>query len=171
MPGSVDDNASMFGASSSAQVSRTADSGAGAVALMPALVAGVMWLMAVLVTGGWLLQVVGRQTLVPVNAVPQEPVQSDVAALARALGANAEAPAGPSTPPPVRLQLLGFVAQSGKRGAALIAIEGQPPRPVMVGATVHGSMRLLSVGPRAVRVGVSPDDPAAVELSLPPPTE
>lgn len=137
--------------------------------LMPAAAAGILWLLAALVTAYWLLQVWGRESLVPVAAMAGNPLQADVGAVARALGAQPEAPASAPVAPPVssRFKLMGLVGQPGQRGAALIGVDAQPPRPVTVGAVVDGDLRLLLVGQRMVRLGVRSDDPAAFELSLP----
>ena len=140
--------------------------------MAPALAAGLLWLVAALVTGYWLLHLWGRAPLTPltpVAAIAGNPLQADAASVARALGALPEAPAVAAVAPPAssRFRLLGLVGQPGQRGAALIAVDGQPPRPVSVGGVVEGQMLLLSVGQRAVQVGAQRGDPAAFELSLP----
>lgn len=100
--------------------------------------------------------------------LPESP-QADVSAVARVLGASPEPVASVPVAPPLssRFRLLGLVGQPGQRGAALIEIDGQPPRPVSVGAVVEGQLLLLSVDRREVRVGLTRDDPSAFELSLP----
>lgn len=125
--------------------------------------------MVALVTAYWLLQVWGRAPLAPVAAMAGNPLQADVAAVARALGAQPEAPVNAPVAPPVssRFKLIGLVGQPGKRGAALIAVDAQPPRPVTVGDVVDGEVRLLTVSQRQVRLGARAGDPAAFELSLP----
>ena len=139
--------------------------------MAPAVVAGLLWLTAALLTGYWLLHLWGREPLTPVGAIVGNPVQADVAAVARVLGALPEAVATAPEAPPLssRFRLLGLVGQRGQRGAALIAVDAQPPRPVSVGGVVDGTLLLLSVGKSAVRVGLTRDDPAAFELSLPEP--
>ena len=141
----------------------------GSGRLAPAAVAGVLWLLAALVSAYWLLQVWGRAPLVPVAAMAGNPLQADVGAVARSLGALPEAPAATPVAPPVssRFRLIGVVGQSGQRGAALIAVDAQPPRPVTVGDVVDGEVRLLSVSQRVARLGARSADPAAFELSLP----
>ena len=144
-----------------------AASGGGRLA--PAVAAGLLWLLAALVTAYWVLQVWGQAPLVPVAAMAGNPLQADVGAVARALGAQPEAPVNAPVAPPVssRFKLMGLVGQPGQRGAALIGVDAQPPRPVTVGAVVDGDVRLLSVGQRMVRLGARSDDPAAFELNLP----
>ena len=139
--------------------------------LAPAAAAALLWLLAALVCGYWLLHIWGRAPLTPVAAIAGNPLQADALMVARALGALPEAPVSAPVAPPLssRFRLLGLVGQPGQRGAALIEVDGQPPRPVSVGAVVDGQLLLLSVNRRAVRLGLTQDDPAAFELSLPEP--
>lgn len=150
-----------------ARVPRVPDRTGGLLA--PALAAGLLWLSAVLVATYCLLQVGGRGPLTPVAAIAGNPLQADPAMVARALGAQPEAPAAAPVAPPLasRFRLLGVIGQPGWRGAALIAIDGQPPRPVTVGEVVEEPVRLLAVGQRQARLGTQAGDPAAFELRLP----
>lgn len=136
---------------------------------LASLAAGLLWLAAALCTGYWVLQMVGRGPLAPVAAIGSQPIQSDAAGVARMLGAAPDAPAAGQSALPMssRFQLIGLASQSGERGAALIAVDGQPPRPVVVGDVVDGDLRLLSVGRRVARLGTGAGDTAALELSLP----
>jgi general secretion pathway protein C len=154
-----------------ARLSRSSARGPGVASLAPAVVAGLLWLAAALLTGYWLLHIWGREPLTPVSAIVGNPLQADAAAVARLLGAVPEPVASAPVAPPLssRFRLLGLVGQRGQQGAALIAVDGQPPRPVSVGAAVDGSLLLLSVSRSVVRLGLARDDPAAFELSLPEP--
>lgn len=136
---------------------------------LPALVAGLVWLLAAASTAYWVLQLWGREPLTPVAAMAGNPPTADVVAVGRVLGALPEAPVAEPVAPPLasRFRLVGLVGQPAQRGAALIAVDGQAPRPVAVGAVVEGEVRLLSVGPNLVRLGQRAGDPAAFELSLP----
>lgn len=140
--------------------------------LVPALSAGLLWLAAGLSAGYWALLAWGRSPVTPVAAVAMAPVGSDAAAVARALGAAAPAVAA-DTPAPVaaasRYRLLGVVDQAGRNGAALIAIDSQPPRPYAVGAVLEGGLVLQSVSRLGAQLGASSAGPATVELSLPSP--
>ena len=82
----------------------------------------------------------------------QEPVvlQVDASAVARALGAvDAQAvPQASAALAAGRMVLVGVVARTGKSGAALIAIDGKPPKPVAVGAKVGDDWVLASVASR-----------------------
>ena len=112
-----------------------------------ALVAGsaaLWWLRADQVSAPLRLPVVAGATAAP--AV-------DGAVVARALGAAGAAPAAAPAAPELagRLALRGVLTHGG-RGAALIAIDGKPARPVRVGAVlegVDGGWRLHSVAPHA----------------------
>jgi general secretion pathway protein C len=158
---------------SSARKLRPTERWSGPGALAPSLAAGVLWLLAALVTIYWVLQIWGRGPLMPVVAMAGNPPMADPVAVGRALGAVPEAPAAQPVAPPLssRFRLVGLVGQPAQRGAALIAVDGQPPRPVAVGAAVEGELRLLSVGRNTVRLGMRAGDPAAFELSLPEQTQ
>ena len=81
---------------------------------------------------------------------------ADARQVARALGVpdNAAAPAAVASEPALasRLALRGIVTHGG-RGAALIAVDGKPPKPVRIGAPlegVEGGWAVRSLTPRAV---------------------
>ena len=102
----------------------------------------------------------------PVAAAP-EPILPDAQALARLLGAHAQAAA--ATPAAAsRFTLLGVLAgtQSGD-GAALIAVDGKPPRHYRVGAAIEPGLVLQSLGRREARLGASVDGATTLALELP----
>lgn len=134
----------------------------------PALVAGLLWLAAGLSAGYWVLQAMGRSPVTPLPVSAPSPIQVDSLAVARVLGAQPVASASPSAPVATGTQykLLG-VAASDAGGAALIGINGQPPRPYRVGAALEGGLVLQAVSRRSVRLGASMSGPATVELTLP----
>lgn len=168
-PRRVHDNARMLPSFSSVRLPRFAVRGPGAGARAPSLVAAVLWALAAAVTAYWVLQLWGRGPLMPVAAMAGNPPTADVVAVGRALGALPDAPVVEPAAPPLssRFRLIGLVGQPAERGAALIAVDGQAPRPVAVGAVVEGEVRLLSVRRNVVRLGQSTGDPASFELSLP----
>jgi len=98
-----------------------------------------------------------------VSAVPA--LRIDTAAVARAFGAQpapeqvARAPDAAS-----RFALLGVVADANGHGAALIAVDGKPPRPYRAGAALAEGYVLQDVDARSVRIGAGP---AAFTLQLP----
>ncbi len=127
--------------------------------LAPSLRVGVATLLVwALVAGSavfWLLRLGGGPP--PVDALvagnrTASGAPVDSRSLARALGAEGDAASAPA-PAEVtaRLKLLGVVTHDG-RGAALIAVDGKPARPVRVGAAVPdlgGDWTLREVTPHA----------------------
>ncbi len=116
----------------------------------------------------WGLKAWGPSTPVAAAAMAlawAPPVGPKVLALAlgggRAPQDSAEAP-----PTPSRYALLGVAAGNAHGGAALISVDGQPAKPVRVGAPVEGALVLQSVtGRRAV---LSSGEGPRVTLELPP---
>lgn len=136
----------------------------------PAVAAGVLWLAAGLSAGYWGLLAVGRTPVAPVPAAPLALPVADPSVVARALGFLPEVVAAQVAPAPVpvasRYALLG-VAVEGLGGAALIGLDGEPPRPYRVGAALEGGLVLQAVSRTTARLGPSLQGPATVELSLP----
>lgn len=129
-----------------------------------------MWLTAGLSAGYWVLQGWGRSPLTPVAAARAPLSGTDAAAVARALGAvppDQALPAAVSAAAPSRWRLLGVVARPGQRGAALLALDDQPPRPFAVGAALDGGLYLLAVDREGARLGSSPQGPVTLDLKLP----
>ncbi|MDR3451825.1 MAG: type II secretion system protein N [Rhodoferax sp.] len=94
---------------------------------------------------------------------------ADPATVARLLGANpAAAPVAGAASGASRYNLLGVVADRDHSGAALIAVDGKPPKPYRVGAAVDGGLLLQSVAPRRAVLAASMDAPASATLDLPP---
>jgi general secretion pathway protein C len=135
----------------------------------PALVAGVLWLAAGLSAGYWVLQAMGRSPVTPLAVAAPSSIQVDSLAVARVLGAQPVSAAAPNAPVATgtQYQLQGVVAANAASGAALIAINGQPPRPYRVGASLEGGLVLQAVSRRSARLGASMNGPATVELTLP----
>lgn len=130
--------------------------------LVWALVAGSLTLW-------WLRLAVQVPPAPPVTAVALPAPPSDPAALARALGVREQA-AAPQTPAPTeasRFALLGVAARA-HNGAALIAIDGKPPKPFRVGAKVEEGLILQSVSSRRAVLAAAPDGPPSMTLELPP---
>jgi general secretion pathway protein C len=101
-------------------------------------------------------------------AMPRPSVTADAEAVGRLLGvvsAQAAAPAAPEAAS--RFALVGVVADPSNQGAALIAIDGKPPKPFRVGSRVGDNYVLQSVGVRAATLGAQADGPPAFTLQLP----
>lgn len=132
-------------------------------------VAGLLWLLAGLSAGYWGLRVSGQGPWVPLAGLPSSLLVAEVDGVARALGALSGADAATAVPAAQpRLHLLGVIAQARGAGAALIAVDGQPPKPQMVGATVLDGLVLQAVGRRSARLGASLGGPTTLTLELPP---
>ncbi len=89
------------------------------------------------------------------------------AAIAAWLAAPA---AGQPAAAPTRYVLLGVIAQ-GRRGVALLSLDGQPAKPYLVGSLIHEGLMLKSVGPRHAELAASTRGPVLVRLDLPEPPE
>lgn len=105
---------------------------------------------------------------VAVAAAPATP-PVDVVAVARTLGvvepgAAAPAPAAAAGPSLLtRLQLRGVVTHGGG-GAALIAIDGKPPKPYAVGAVLEGDWAVRSVTPHSVVIAAGGAQTATLQM-------
>jgi len=94
----------------------------------------------------------------------------DPAAVGRLLGAQPAAERVAAAPDAAsRFVLLGVVADDIGRGAALVAVDGKPPRPYRVGATLAEGYVLQSLDTRAANIGGTRSGPAAFSLKLPVP--
>lgn len=91
----------------------------------------------------------------------------DPGAVGRLLGA-VEAPAAPPATPTLasRMGLLGAISGDDS-AAALIAIDGKPPKPYRVGSTVADGLVLIAVTPRRAELGPSVGGPVTVTLDMP----
>ncbi|MEY2619828.1 MAG: hypothetical protein RL522_2830 [Pseudomonadota bacterium] len=134
-------------------------------ALLWAVVAGsvVFWGLRLAAT-----RALPSEAAAPVSRLP-DPV--DPAAVARLLGASAvTAEAGPAVAG-TSLVLTGVAAGYSGGGAALIAVDGAPPRPYRVGHRVQNDLWLQSVQGRQARLGPAPQGPTTLTLELPAPPE
>lgn len=93
---------------------------------------------------------------------------ADPGAVARLLGANPAAAPASAVSGASRYALLGVVADRDHIGAALIAVDGKPPKPYRVGTPVDDGLLLQSVAPRRALLAASMDAPASVTLDMPP---
>ena len=116
----------------------------------------------------WGLKVSSRPASVPGSAVVRAPVAADPVAVSRLLGASPTvATSAPVASLSSRFILQGVVASRAHEGAALIAVDGKPPKPYTVGATVDDSLVLKSVDGRRAILASSMSGPAVVTLELP----
>lgn len=133
------------------------------------LLTGVLWLLAGLSAGYWVLLAWGRPPVTPVPASATAAPTVDAALLARLLGAvPAAAPIGEAAPVAAsRYALQGVVAVGTARGAALIAVDGGPARPFRLGAEVTEALFLQSVSAQEVRLGPAMGGPSSITLEMP----
>lgn len=138
--------------------------------LSVALVTLMVWTLAAGSIVFWLLRLGASAPRLdaPVAGAAGPSTGVDTAAVARALGALESRASAPVTADiGTRLVLQGILTH-GAGGAALIAVDGQPARPLRVGATVEGldgGWTLRSVAPHAVVLGA---DGREARLELPP---
>jgi general secretion pathway protein C len=114
----------------------------------------------------WALRLASPTDAVAAAAtMPRPSVTADSDAVARLLGvlpASRTAQVAPEAAS--RFALSGVVADPSKQGAALISIDGKPPRPFRVGSSVGDNYVLQSVGLRSATIGTQADGPAAFTL-------
>ncbi len=116
----------------------------------------------------WGLKLAARPAGAP--AAPpavRAPVPVDPMAVARLLGATQTA-AAPLPSLASRFSLVGVVASRTHQGAALITVDGKPPKPFRVGAAVDEGLVLKSVEPRRAILAASQDSAPVLTLELPP---
>jgi general secretion pathway protein C len=140
-----------------------------AIARWPSAVATtVIWALAAASAVFWGLRLAAPPDGLPPAAATAPAAAPDPAAVAQALGAlpaHVKIAAAPDAAS--RFALLGVVADTDRQGAALIAVDGKPPRPFRVGSSVADGYVLQSLGTRAANLGGSVDGPTALSLELP----
>jgi general secretion pathway protein C len=110
---------------------------------------------------GWPEAPVPSQALAPQASTPTP----SMAQVMRGFG-GAPAPAAAVAQTSV-YRLMGVLAGGPHQGAALIAQEGQAPKPYKVGQSVAPGLVLQSVVGREARLGPSQEAPPSLTLSLP----
>jgi general secretion pathway protein C len=138
------------------------------------LLSFVIWAVVAASAVFWLTRLLSRSDPAPSHTVTASAGASVASAdLSRLLGstrtASAEASAEPEPEADARFKLIGVVAPksaSPDSGLALIAVDGKPPRPVMLGGVVDGPLVLLAVNHRRAELGPAGGE-ATVRLELP----
>ena len=128
-----------------------------------------LWALAAGAAVFWGLRLASpAQPVAAAATMPRASVSADADAVARLLGAVSASEAAPTMPEAAsRFALSGVVADPFNQGAALISIDGKPPRPFRVGSRVGDNYVLQSVGLRTATLGASVGGPAAFTLQLP----
>ena len=128
-----------------------------------------VWALAAASVMFWGLRLAAPPESAAPPALVSAPVAVDPVEVAKLFGA-VPAPAASLAPDAGnRLVLLGVVADGDMRGAALIAVDGKPPRPYRVGQQVGDGYVLQSVDVRAATLGAGPDTPPLFNLQMPKP--
>jgi general secretion pathway protein C len=135
------------------------------------LLSFVIWAVVAASAVFWLTRLLARSDPAPPHTVTANANVSASADLSRLLGSTRTAAAEPAAEPPAdaRFKLIGVVAHKSKQpdsGLALIAVDGKPPRPVVMGGVVDGELVLLAVNHRRAEIGPA-GGVATVRLELP----
>ncbi len=131
----------------------------------------VVWAMAAASLAYWALKWVATPPAPAAAALAAPGVAlADPQKLAQLLGALAAAPAAaaPSVSLASRFALVGVLAGRSGGGAALIAVDGKPPKPYRVGAAVEEGLVVQSLKGRQAVLAAGRDAPAVLTLELPP---
>ena len=131
----------------------------------------VLWLLAAGSCVYWGLRLADRNAPATVAPPVRTAFAVDPVALARLLGASpvsASSAGAPAVSQASRFALLGVVAAQSHRGAALIAVDGKPPRPFRVGSAIDEGLVLQSVEGRRAVLAATAAGPAVLTLELPP---
>jgi general secretion pathway protein C len=128
----------------------------------------VVWGLVAASAAYWAMKLGSAGTSAPVAPIARTAPAADPAATARLLGATAAAAsAAPVASLSSRFNLQGVVAEPDGGGAALIAVDGKPPKPYRVGAQVDESLVLKSVDARHATLAANLQAPPAVTLEMP----
>ncbi len=137
------------------------------------LVTGLLWALAAASAVYWGLRASEpTQAVVLPDATSPAPTgdasarQTAIAGLLSAPQSMAPAAEGPG--PAERFALLGVISSLAGQGAALIAADGKPARPFVVGAEIAPGYLLKAVGPREAMLADGLNAPVRATLSLPP---
>jgi general secretion pathway protein C len=137
--------------------------------LTVALTTFVVWALVAGSAAYWGLKLSGTpggSAAAPGAARANAPV--DPVAVARLLGASpSAATATPAASVASRFALVGVVASSSHQGAALISIDGKPPKPFRVGAAIDEGVMLQSVDARRAVLASGANGPVVATLELP----
>jgi general secretion pathway protein C len=135
------------------------------------LLSFVIWAVVAASAVFWLTRLLVRADAAPAHTVIANANASVAGAdLSRLLGSTRSA-AQAAVEPAVdaRFKLIGVVAEKSNtpdRGLALIAVDGKPPKPVVLGGVVDGPLVLLAVNHRRAELGPA-GGAATVRLELP----
>jgi general secretion pathway protein C len=138
--------------------------------LTVALTTFVVWALVASSAAYWGLKLGSRPGEVAAPVALRANAPADPAAVARVLGASPSvATAAPAANAASRFALVGVVASASHQGAALISVDGKPPKPFRVGAAIDEGVVLQSVDARRAVLASGTNGPvvATIELPLP----
>lgn len=124
-----------------------------------------IWMLAGAGAAYWVLKWPDHASVVNVNmdqSVAQRRIQG--LEVQRVLGAIASEDL--KTSDLSRFKLVGVIASSAGQGSALIAVDGQAPKPYRVGQAVGEGLILQSLGPKRAQLAASLNGPVLREISL-----
>ncbi|PUE18131.1 hypothetical protein B9Z38_03525 [Limnohabitans sp. MMS-10A-160] len=130
------------------------------------LLTGLLWCAAALGAGYWFwhLPFASASSSVSTPLAPNETSVPAVGQLPRALGVSAANVTAETDAP--RVQLVGVIASLSGQGSALIALDGQAPKPYRVGQAVGEGLVLQSLSPKRALLGASMTGPTLRDISL-----
>ena len=134
---------------------------------MPPVLTVLVWALVGVSAVSWTLRLSEPVAQATPAAAPA-PVQVRPAAIAKWLSLAEASSAEPVVSE--RYVLLGVIAQ-GRQGVALLAVDGQPPKPYLVGSLIHEGLVLKAVGPRHAELAADRRGPVLTRLELPAPPE
>ncbi len=129
----------------------------------------VLWTLAAASAVFWVLRLAApADALAPPVASTRLVAAPDPVAVGRLLGAVPKVDTVTAAPEAAsRFALWGVVAYGTSRGAALISMDGKPPRPWRVGAQLSEGYVLQSVGRRSATLGTNLESAPAFTLQMP----
>ena len=135
------------------------------------LVTALLWALAAASAVYWGLRMGGSGSVLavaPVIATDSAGVSGNgQASIARLLGATNSIAAGTAPAPTISRFSLSGVVMEGRGGAALLVVDGKPPKPYRVGSRIDDGTVLQSVGPRHAVLAPSMDGAPGQRLELP----
>jgi len=128
----------------------------------------VLWALVAASAVYWAMKLGSASDGVPPVPAMRTAAAADPLAVGRLLGSVPGVAAVAAAPDPAsRFALTGVVATGARGGAALIAVDGKPPRPFRVGASVDEGLVLQSVDGRHASLGQAMEGPSSITLELP----
>jgi general secretion pathway protein C len=127
-----------------------------------------IWALVAASAAYWGLKLSGRNDVATAPPAARSPAPVDPVAVARLLGYSPTVAAGGAQPSAAsRFALVGVVASRAHSGAALISVDGKPPKPFRVGSAVDEGLVLKSVDARRAELAPSMDAAPTITLDLP----